>query len=294
MLNKTEIQFLSEHLIDKGFSDSTIIKVETVSGGSINQTFALHTNDQTFFLKKNRRNSFPQMFEKEINGLKLLSEKSQFLIPKPLLIVEVRSFSYFIMEYISNGEVSNKYWESFGEYLAMLHKDTTEQFGLEYDNYIGSLVQRNSWKTDWADFFIENRLMVQEKLAKDARLIDDETNRLLIRLYKEIPNIFPKEKPALLHGDLWSGNFLPTFLGQPCIIDPAVYYGNREMDIAMSLLFGGFDKRMYEVYSINFPLQKGWEQRIEICNLYPLLVHVNLFGAAYANRVKHILKRIVG
>ena len=101
MLNKTEIQFLSEHLIDKGFSDSTIIKVETVSGGSINQTFALHTNDQTFFLKKNRRNSFPQMFEKEINGLKLLSEKSQFLIPKPLLIVEVRSFSYFMMEYLA-------------------------------------------------------------------------------------------------------------------------------------------------------------------------------------------------
>ncbi len=118
-----------------------------------------------------------------------------------------------------------------------------------------------------------------------------ETVQALSRFYAKLDELFPKESPALLHGDLWSGNFMVSEKGLAVIIDPAVYYGHREMDLAMSQLFGGFDASFYEAYQRNFPLENGWQQRLDYCNLYPLMVHVNLFGGSYLESVKRILVR---
>ena len=179
----------------------------------------------------------------------------------------------------------------FGKQLAQLHQNTNTSFGLEESNYIGSLLQQNNLHNNWIDFFINERLKPQIKLARDNGKIDLSTITKFERLYTKLDEIFPEEPPALLHGDLWSGNFMVDEKGGPVIIDPAVYFGHREMDIAMTKLFGGFNQQLYQSYNEHFPLEKGWEQRVDICNLYPLMVHVNLFGGGYLEQVKSILNK---
>ena len=170
-----------------------------------------------------------------------------------------------------------------------MHQQTHPKFGLEFDNYIGSLQQSNEQNKNWDDFFIQKRLQAQLSIGDfTANILSD-----FDKLFQKIPNIFPAEKTALLHGDLWSGNFLAKGGDTPTLIDPAIYYGNREMDIAMSKLFGGFNSDFYFAYNESYPLENGWEERIQICNLYPLLVHVNLFGGGYINQVKNILSYYV-
>ena len=153
------------------------------------------------------------------------------------------------------------------------------------------MYQQNNSHTNWTDFFIQERLQIQIKLARDHHQIESTTISKFEKLYHRLDDIFPKEQPALLHGDLWSGNFMVDEKGAPVIMDPAVYYGHREMDIAMTKLFGGFDNQFYDAYNAHFQLEKGWKSRIDICNLYPLLVHVNLFGGSYLQQVKNIITK---
>jgi protein-ribulosamine 3-kinase len=176
--------------------------------------------------------------------------------------------------------------------LAEIHKNTHENFGLEYDNYIGELPQKNTYAKNWVDFFIENRLEVQIGLAYYKRLIDENFLKKFKRTYPQLYKILPKEKPSLLHGDLWSGNVMVDTEGMPCLIDPAIYYGHREAEIAYSTLFGGFDSRFYSSYIENFPLQPGFEERKEIYNMYHLLVHVNLFGLSYLAPVERTVNKL--
>ena len=195
------------------------------------------------------------------------------------------------MEGIDPAPMAENFWTLFGQRLAKMHQKSTFDYGLDSNNYIGSLPQKNKWKRSWIEFFVQNRLQFQEKLALDSQRIDRQTSTLLSVLYGKMERLFTPTRPSLLHGDLWSGNYMCGPDGHATIYDPSVYYGHREMDIAMTYLFGGFQKEFYDAYQDEFPLDEGWEERIEICNLYPLLVHVNLFGASYANRVKAILKR---
>jgi fructosamine-3-kinase len=145
------------------------------------------------------------------------------------------------------------------------------------------LLQSNEYTANWIDFFIEKRLKAQAGLAfyngEIPRSLYDKFNDL----YNKLPELLPSEKPALLHGDLWSGNVIVGSNGHVSLIDPAVYYGNREAEIAFTKLFGGFSSAFYDAYNEAFPLEKGFEERIDIYNLYPLLVHVNLFGSGYIN-----------
>ena len=292
MLNKSLQAFLEELLSQKLNSKIDILKTDRTYGGSINETLGLTTNQGKFFLKLNDKNTYPEMFEKEKLGLELLKNKSSLHIPEVIAVGEYGSRSFLIMDFVISSAPKQSFWEEFGRGLANLHRNTSTRFGLEYNNYIGSLQQYNSTKNSWVEFFIEQRLNIQEKWARESGLLDKETSLMLQKLYVKLDQIFPEEPVALLHGDLWSGNFLVNEQGSASIIDPAVYYGNREMDIAMSLLFGGFQKQFYEAYHEAFPLADEWEQRIEVCNLYPLLVHVNLFGSSYAGRVNSILKRL--
>ncbi len=268
-----------------------IFAIQSVSGGDINSAVKVISSIGNFFVKWNNADKYPQMFQKEAEGLKLLEGTHQLKSPQIIAADEIGEYSFLILEFIQTGKIHSKFWIQFGTSLAKIHQHTHEFFGLDHDNFIGSLPQSNNPHKEWISFFVEERLNTQLRLAYDTNLINKLVLRGFERLFKVLNEIFPEEPPALLHGDLWSGNFMIDFQGNPCLIDPAVYYGYREMDLAMSRLFGGFDPSFYEAYHECFPLDKGWEQRIEICNLYPLLVHANLFGGHYVSQVASILNK---
>jgi fructosamine-3-kinase len=263
----------------------TVNGESSIVGGCINNAIKINTNKGDFFVKWNI-NSKANMFQSEYNGLKVLKDTNTIRIPNVLCFDD----DFLILEFIPPSNPNNAFWEVFGQKLALMHKQTHSKFGLDFDNYIGSLYQDNTQNKNWTEFFIQNRLQAQLSIGNfSGTLLSD-----FDKLFQKLPNLFPNEKPALLHGDLWSGNFLAKNGDTPMLIDPAIYYGNREMDIAMSKLFGGFNSDFYFAYNESRPLENGWEERIQICNLYPLLVHVNLFGGAYINQVKNILSYYVG
>jgi fructosamine-3-kinase len=170
-----------------------------------------------------------------------------------------------------------------------MHHCSHAYFGLEQNNFIGSLPQSNQPQNSWAAFYASERLQPLLKKCMDRGLLSNGMMKYSEHLMAKLPDIFPEEKPALLHGDLWGGNYLPGPGGVPYVFDPAVYYGNREMDLAMTRLFGGFDRKFYWHYEEYFPLAPGWQERISVCQLYPLLVHALLFGGGYVQQVRNTL-----
>jgi protein-ribulosamine 3-kinase len=262
-------------------------------GGCINHGGRLVTSGGIFFLKWNDRSQFPSMLETEARGLKLLATSKTLRIPEVIIASETPAFQFLVLEFLEPREKSAGYWEQFGTGLARLHQQSCNQFGLEYDNYIGSIPQANQPSKSWIDFFIDYRLKTQMKLAIKNKMIDVDIANKFETLYRKLLDLLAIEKPSLLHGDLWSGNVITDDNGSPALIDPAVYYGNREMDLAMTLLFGGFDSTFMDSYSQVSPLVPGFEKRRDIYNLYPLMVHVNLFGKTYAGQVVSILNDLV-
>lgn len=267
--------------------------VETIGGGSINMAFRLDTDAGSYFLKYNDAGKFPGMFEKEAKGLDLLASAGAIKTPEVIYYDNTGSHAYLLLEYLEPGISGNGFWEKFGHDLAHLHQKSNEYFGLDYDNYMGSLYQYNAPHEEWTGFFIEQRLEKQVKMAKDDGAMSRSDVAMFDKLYPRLESFFPVEPPALVHGDLWSGNYMTGADGNACIIDPAAYYGHREVDIAMSTLFGTFSSAFYEAYNEAYPMENGWKERLDIYNLYPLLVHVNLFGGGYLGSVKSILKRFL-
>lgn len=267
--------------------------VGVIGGGSINDARRLETSAGVFFVKLNEAEPFPGMFKAEAEGLKFLREYSSFDIPKPVATGETDGTQWIIMENIAQGHKKPDYYEVFGRTLAEMHRNTNDTFGLHYDNYLGSLPQYNKPSESWADFFVHQRLEPQVKMARDRGVASTELVRHFEKLYTRAERYFPKEVPAAIHGDLWTGNFMTTEKGCATIFDPAVHFGHREMDIGMSKLFGSFDKRFYESYNASYPMETGWETRINIANLYPLMAHVNIFGGSYTSQVISILRKHV-
>jgi fructosamine-3-kinase len=268
-----------------------VLGEQSVGGGSINDAYKVHTDHGIFFVKTNDAKRFPGMFAAEAKGLGILSACGEVQVPAVIGTMEKDEEAVFVSEFVESGARDKNFFFEFGRALARMHAHTQHAFGLDHDNYIGSLQQFNAPKDSWPGFFSQMRLEVQLKPARDEGRISKEACAAFQKLYSRLPEIFPVQKPSLLHGDLWSGNYMSVARGSACIFDPAVYYGHREMDIAMTKLFGGFDPGFYEGYNAQWPLEKGWEQRVDICNLYPLLVHVNLFGGGYAGDVERIVKR---
>lgn len=272
---------------------ASVEQAQSVSGGSINRAAKIITRDnQAYFLKWNS-SAAADMFPKEQKGLKLLrSTKSGLRIPDVIASGSTNSGTDFlIIEFIAEGAARNDSFEVFGRQLATLHQQTADQYGLDHDNYIGKLPQPNSWHEDWIDFFIEQRLQYQLKQALSARKLPAQTEQQFQNLYKKLPDLLTEEPASLLHGDLWGGNYFYDTGGNPVIYDPAVYYGNREIELAFTDLFGGFSPAFYRAYEAAFPLQPDFGKRKDIYNLYPLLVHTNLFGGSYARQVQSIVQR---
>ena len=278
-------------------SISEIIQYETgnkpqalkrLNGGDINQVYHCITKKNQFVIKVNYSEKYPKIFEKEKKGLELLN-KSSFIIPNVFSNGSLKQLDYLILEYINPGEFIN--WEIFGENLASLHQITSEEFGLDYDNYIGSIEQINSCDKNWFDFYANKRLILLMKLARNKNLLTNKDCNDIEHICNSLKDIIPNSLPSLIHGDLWAGNIISTENGVPVLIDPAVYYGHPEIDWAMLDLFGNFPKISFDTYNEINPLEIGFQNRKDIYQLYPLLVHLVLFGSGYYSAVKRIVKK---
>lgn len=262
----------------------------SVGGGSINQTFKLETTAGQFFLKQNSAARFPGMFAAEMKGLNLLATNSELKIPCPISYSEYGGQQFLAMEWVEMGAPLPHSYQNLGRMIAGLHRCSATSFGSDHDNYIGNLPQSNKQHATWGEFHWTERLLPQFKLAEVSGL-GSALKAGFDRLEGKLDSLFPSEPPSLIHGDLWSGNYMISENG-PAIFDPAVYYGHREMDLAMMKLFGGFPPEVFEAYNESFPLEAGWDDRIPFGQIYPLMVHVNLFGGSYVSQVQQILSRV--
>lgn len=263
-----------------------------VGGGSINETFRLKLSGrQQFFCKVNSATKFPQLFEKEKNGLNLLAKAAVIQIPGVVHYFIAGDEQVLVLEWMEEGLRNKFFWTKFGEQLAALHHLSAPLFGLDENNFMGSVPQDNTESSDWVSFFIHSRLRPIVKQCTNTHLLQSTHIDLFEKLYSLLPQIFPAEKPSLVHGDLWSGNFMCNEHAEPVLIDPAVYYGHRSVDLAMTTLFGGFDKTFYEAYHYHYPFPGNYNEQWEVCNLYPLLIHLLLFGKSYLYQLEATLKK---
>ncbi len=276
--------------------DVAIEKKQTVHGGDANDAYKLFlSNGEALFLKVNTISN-ADFFRAEAEGIDAIRATHAIRVPQIHAIGTDNGYSFLLMEYIDRAGARPGFWEKLGENLAVMHKSDTAiflnngKYGLENDNYIGAGKQKNIPKTSWIEFFSECRLRPQFELAAgyfDSTIIR-KANSLLDNLDRFL---YEPEKPSLLHGDLWSGNFMSDENGQPMLIDPAVYVGCNEADIAMTELFGGFDSRFYMAYFAAMGAVPGYEERRDLYNLYHLTNHLNLFGSAYLSAVVRTIER---
>lgn len=261
------------------------------SGGCINNALKLDTSEGHFFLKW--QSDIPEdMFQKEAEGLKLLARAGSIKIPEVFGYGQMDGRYYLLMENIESGVPLKDYWRNFGFSLAEMHmRNTSDNYGLDHNNYIGKLPQPNEAADNWVDFFIEKRLEFQLKLAVQNRLVDSSFVQRYRTFYELLPQLLPTDQPALLHGDMWSGNVMVAQDGHVCLIDPAVYYGHREIELAFTQMFGGFGHEFYTAYNEAYPMEHGFDERVDIYNIYPHMVHVNLFGTSYLGGVESVLRR---
>lgn len=281
---------LREHLEDR----LQVKKLTTVSvgGGDINQAYLLHSEDGgAYFVKCNDDECAVDMLEKEADALNVFAVHNEIKVPQVILSGNQGKYAFLVLEYLESRAPTTQFWERFGQQLANFHHIKQDQFGWSYSNYIGTLHQSNDLHEGWPSFYAQERLLPQFAEARDQGLLGGTELTHGQNMMAKIAEICPDEPPSLVHGDLWSGNFIATVKDLPVLIDPAPYYGHREMDLAMSLLFGGFDKLFYQSYQACFPMQPGFHKRCDAYQLYYLLVHLNLFGMGYHRQVAEILKK---
>jgi fructosamine-3-kinase len=263
----------------------------SVSGGCINQGYAISGGQQTYFVKLNQANQIA-MFEAEAIGLKQMWDTHTIRVPKPICWGVEADTAYVVLEWLELGRGSNQSWYTMGQQLAAMHRATSDKgFGWERNNTIGSTPQINDWTSDWIEFFTKHRIAFQLQLAKRRGGHFPQHDRLLEAIPQLLANHHPH--PSLVHGDLWSGNAAVTTAGEPVILDPATYYGDREVDIAMSELFGSFPTEFYRGYNEAFPLDTGYKRRKTLYNLYHILNHFNLFGGSYEGQANSMIRQLL-
>lgn len=284
----TEIQQSISQITGQAFA---IQERSPVSGGSINQAYRISEGQQHYFVKLNQAIK-GAMFEAEALGLKEMHESQSIRVPQPLGWGTADHQSYIIMEWIPLGQGDSQAWSTMGQQLAKMHRQSHEQgFGWHQNNTIGDTPQPNVWMGAWGNFFAEQRIGYQVRLAQRHGGAFRHTQALI----EAIPTLLANHQPAssLVHGDLWSGNAVFSQTGEPIILDPATYYGDREVDIAMTELFGGFPQAFYQGYQQVWPLADGYQQRKILYNLYHILNHFNLFGGGYASQAQRMIEQVI-
>ncbi len=263
-----------------------IVSTTSVGGGCIAQSGIIYTEGgNRYFLKQGYSNG---MFECEANGLIELAKADCIRVPKVILSGK----DFLLQEVIDSGLKTKVSMALFGSQLAKLHRFTNTIFGFKEDNFIGASVQKNTNSNNWSEFYFNNRIFFQYNLAKSKGKASSELTNLISKLENKIEDILKDSEnmSSLLHGDLWAGNYLIDVKGNPVLIDPAVYYGNREADLAMTKLFGGFTREFYDSYAREFPLAAGYKYRENIYLLYHVMNHYNLFGNSYYGQMIDLIK----
>lgn len=267
--------------------------LDNIGGGCINSAYRLVGKRASYFVKLNQADRL-DMFEAEAEGLHTLAEARAIRVPLPLCSGIAANQAYLVMEYFESGGGSSAAAEIFGQQLAAMHRHSRDQFGWYRNNTIGSTPQPNTQSDDWLQFWREQRLGFQLDLAEQRG-----ASRNLLRKGEELRSrmagLFRDYQPpaSLLHGDLWSGNYAITREGEPIIFDPAVYFGDREADLAMTELFGGFSQRFYAAYHEAWPLDSGYSVRKVFYNLYHILNHFNMFGGGYAAQAERMTEQLL-
>jgi fructosamine-3-kinase len=267
-----------------------------VAGGDINQVQHVRLQDGRELLVKTQRAALPGLFSDEARGLAWLAQAKALRLPEVVFASEAdhQGPACLVLEWIERGPRARDYDEQLGVGLARLHRAGAPSFGLEHDNYLASLRQQNGPAERWGTFYAERRIAPLAERAAQRGELPHALQRRIEQLIVRIPSLVgPEEPPARLHGDLWSGNVLCDVQGAPVLIDPAVYGGQRELDLAMMRLFAGFSETVYAAYGGAFPLSPGHAERVPLYQLYPLLAHVNLFGAAYLAQLSHCISHWV-
>ncbi|MCG5534620.1 fructosamine kinase family protein [Ectothiorhodospira mobilis] len=285
-------QTLSEAITQATGSPFTPADRRAAGGGCINEATVLQgTDGRRFFVKLNRP-ELAEMFAAEAEGLHALREPGAIRVPEPLCHGTAAGRAYLVMEHIPLGGPRDA--RRFGEQLARLHQCTRERFGWHRDNTIGSTPQINTWESDWVTFWRQHRLGYQLERARRQG-----GGRGLVQAVEALMEVLPAffdgytPRPSLLHGDLWGGNQDADAQGNPVIFDPAVYFGDREADVAMTELFGGFGPDFYAAYDAVWPRDPGYRVRRDLYNLYHLLNHFNLFGGGYAGQSERLARRLL-
>lgn len=260
-------------------------------GGCINETSRLVLESGRILFIKENATAPDDMFPEEARGLEALIRAFPLKVPRPLAWGRAGRRSFLILENVENAPKKEDFWESFGRALAEMHgRKDSSLFGFDSDNYIGSTRQVNGTMESWTAFFGEKRLLFQAELAVKKGQASSSLVGQIESICRKLPEILPEpDHPSLLHGDLWSGNFMVGEDGSAVLIDPAVYYGHREADLAMTGLFGGFSPVFYRSYEEVNPLVPGYPARKDLYNLYHMLNHLNLFGSSYAGSVRSII-----
>lgn len=283
---------IARHISQATGTDFTIRDRQGVSGGSINQAYGISDGEQRYFLKLNQASKVA-MFEQEALGLKEMADSNTITVPRPICWGTSDRDAYVVLTWLDLGYGNGQAWEVMGRQLAAMHRVTSPKgFGWHQNNTIGATPQRNPWTQDWVMFFRDQRLGYQFSLAHRRGGHFPREDDLLAAL----PELLSGHEPApgLVHGDLWSGNAAVTKTGEPVLLDPAVYYGDREVDIAMTELFGGFPSGFYQGYNAAYPLDEGYRQRKVLYNLYHILNHFNLFGGGYGSQANRMIDQILG
>lgn len=271
----------------------TLLKVNAMQGGDINRVYHLQGAEQSYFVKLNRADLLA-MFEVEALGLQELEQTNTLRIPKAITYGIAGENAFLVMEYVPLKSSAQATQQQLGQQLAQLHKVRQEYFGWHHDNFIGSNPQNNTRDNRWVSFWQEQRLIMQLQMAAGngytgkIQQVGEQLNVL-------IPEFFTayKPQPSLLHGDLWSGNAASDEQGQAIIYDPACYYGDREADIAMTELFGGFGASFYSAYNDCWALDAGYTTRKTLYNLYHILNHLNLFGSGYLHQAEAMMQQLI-
>ena len=263
-----------------------------IAGGCINQALKLSDGEQHWFVKTNSADLI-DMFEAEAEGLNALAASHTIKAPQALCSGVHGDTAYIVIDYIAQGRAGKDSSRLAGEQLAAMHRCTADRFGWHRDNTIGATAQHNAWHDDWIDFWREQRLGFQLELAArngHRGRLQSRGEQLLARFSALIDHA---PDASLLHGDLWGGNMLFDQNGQPVIFDPAVYYGDREAELAMTELFGGFSADFYAAYNAAWPLDDGYRVRKQLYNLYHILNHLNLFGSGYAGQAQSMIDSLL-
>jgi protein-ribulosamine 3-kinase len=267
-----------------------IERVTPVSGGDINEAYRVALSDGRAVFAKTNANGAASMFPAEARGLAWLAEARTLRVPEVVAVSGESGASFLALDFVESAPRVRNFDERLGQGLAALHRFGAPSFGLESDNFIGRLSQSNRRHETWVEFYREERLGRELERAHRSGLVSTRTRRAFDALFVRLNELVgPAEPASRLHGDLWGGNLHVDGAGEPMLVDPACYGGHREMDLAMMRLFGGFSEACFSAYEAAYALSPGHEERVPLYQLYPLLVHVNLFGGSYVGAVERAL-----